>query len=66
MIGGIRGTFHGDDDVASLDEAIEAVPAQLAQGYTAICFKPSQYVDEVSEVPALCRRVVERVARAAA
>ncbi|HYX85940.1 MAG TPA: TIGR03619 family F420-dependent LLM class oxidoreductase [Gaiellales bacterium] len=61
MIGGIRGTFSDGGGVADLDQALEAVPAQLAQGYTAICFKPNQYTDERAEVGALCRRVVAAV-----
>jgi hypothetical protein len=43
-----------------------SVPAQLAAGYTAICFKPSMYTDDPAEVPALCRRMVELTAEAAA
>jgi probable F420-dependent oxidoreductase len=58
MVGGIRGRFPSDTAVADLDEALAAVPAQLASGYTSICFKPSMFTDEVAGVPAVCRRVV--------
>jgi len=62
MVGGIRGTFHGPDDVADLALAAEAIPQQLARGYTSICFKPSQYTDELADVGRVCRELVRRVA----
>jgi probable F420-dependent oxidoreductase len=65
LIGGIRGTFHGADDTADLDEALRAVPRQLAQGFTSICFKPAMFSDHAGDVPALCEAVVTTVRRAA-
>jgi probable F420-dependent oxidoreductase len=62
MVGGMRGTFSDRDGVASLDEALERVPAQLEAGFGSICFKPSQFIDDPREVGALCRTLVERVA----
>lgn len=53
MVGGIRGRFEGADDVADIDEALAALPQQLEQGYTTICFKPAMFVRTVDEVPAL-------------
>jgi alkanesulfonate monooxygenase SsuD/methylene tetrahydromethanopterin reductase-like flavin-dependent oxidoreductase (luciferase family) len=64
LVGGIRGRFAGPDAIADLDEAWASVPAQIAAGYTAICFKPSMYTDDVTEVPGLCRRVVALAAAA--
>lgn len=61
VVGGIRGRFPDDDSPADLAEATEAIPAQLERGYTTICFKPSQYTDDASQVPALCRELVARV-----
>jgi probable F420-dependent oxidoreductase len=58
VVGGIRGRFRAATAVADLAEAAEAIPAQLAAGYTTICFKPSQYIDDPAEVGALCRRLV--------
>ncbi|MEO8968741.1 MAG: TIGR03619 family F420-dependent LLM class oxidoreductase [Solirubrobacteraceae bacterium] len=58
IVGGIRGRFGSADAVADLAEAAQAIPAQLAAGYTTICFKPSQYTDDPAEVGALCRRLV--------
>jgi len=60
MVGGIRGTFHGPDDVADLDQALESLPRQLAQGYTTICFKPAMFIDHVSELDAFCRELVAK------
>jgi len=62
LVGGIRGRFPDHDATASIDEALEQVPAQLAAGYTSICFKPSMYTDDPAAVPELCRRVVAAIA----
>ena len=61
MIGGIRGTFADETSVADLGEAAEAIPAQLAAGYTSICFKPSMFTDDIDRVGPLCRELVARV-----
>ncbi|MGI9116669.1 MAG: TIGR03619 family F420-dependent LLM class oxidoreductase [Gaiellales bacterium] len=65
MIGGIRPRFPADDRPGDLDEAMAAIPGKLAEGYTSICFKPSQYTDDPTEVPDLCRRLVAAVDAAA-
>ena len=59
MVGGLRGVFETPDSVASLDDAIDALEAQVASGYTTFCFKPSMYTDDLAEVPIIARRVVE-------
>ncbi len=61
MIGGIRPRFASDDRPGDLDEAMEAIPQKIADGYTSICFKPSQYTDDPRDVPELCRRMVAAV-----
>lgn len=53
LVGGIRGRFEGADDVADVDEALAALPQQLEQGFTTICFKPAMFCRTVDEVPAL-------------
>ena len=63
MVGGIRGRFERSDDVASLDQALEGVREQLDAGYATICFKPSMFTDEQSDVIDVSRRVVEFLAR---
>jgi len=60
LVGGIRGTFHGPDDLADLGAALESLPRQLAQGYTTICFKPAMFIDHVSKMDAFCRELVAR------
>jgi probable F420-dependent oxidoreductase len=62
LVGGIRGTFADDASVADLAQAAEAIPGQLAQGYTSICFKPSMFTDDIERVGTLCRELVARVA----
>jgi probable F420-dependent oxidoreductase len=61
MVGGIRGTFADETGVADLSRAAEAIPAQLALGYTSICFKPSMFTDDIEQVGPLCRELVARV-----
>jgi probable F420-dependent oxidoreductase len=63
LVGGIRGTFPDATSVADLPRAVEAIPAQLERGYTSICFKPSQFTDELDAVGPLCRELVRRVER---
>lgn len=61
MVGGTRGAFPDETSVASLEAALGSIPAQLAQGFTSICIKPSQFIDDPSRVGPLCREVVARV-----
>src|SRR5439155_22319568 len=56
VVGGVRPRFSDARSPADLDEAAESIPAQLAEGYTAISFNPSQYTDDAGTVPALCPR----------
>ncbi len=62
FVGGVRGMFPGPDRVAGLDQALAAVPAQLARGFTTICVKPSQFIDETARIGAFCAELVAKVA----
>ena len=62
MLGGTRGAFPDASSVADLDQALASIPDQLARGFTTICIKPSQFIDDRSQVGAFCRDVVGRVA----
>jgi probable F420-dependent oxidoreductase len=66
LVGGIRPRFPDDERPADVDEAAEQIPALLEAGYSTICFKPSQYTDDVHAVGTLCRRLVERAEAMAA
>lgn len=66
LIGGIRGTFAGPDDIAGLDQALESLPDQLAQGYTTICFKPAMFVRDVAQLPSFYDELQTKVAAIAA
>jgi alkanesulfonate monooxygenase SsuD/methylene tetrahydromethanopterin reductase-like flavin-dependent oxidoreductase (luciferase family) len=66
FVGGLRPRFPDHIRPASIAEAAEQIPEQLEQGYTSICFNPSQYTDDVDAVPELCRELVARTAALAA
>ena len=61
MVGGTRGRFADAESVADLGEALASVSGQLERGFTTICIKPSQFIDDPAELGAFCREVVERV-----
>ena len=61
LVGGTRATFTGANDVADLAPALASVPDQVARGFTTICIKPSQFLDDVEGIEPWCRGVVERV-----
>jgi len=60
-VGGTRGVFAGPDGVADLDRALAGIPAQLARGFTTICVKPSQFIDETERIGAFCRELTGKV-----
>jgi probable F420-dependent oxidoreductase len=61
-VGGTRGAFPGPDRVADLDEALSAVPALIARGFTTICVKPSQFTDDAADLAGFCRRLAAKTA----
>jgi probable F420-dependent oxidoreductase len=62
LVGGTRGRFPDAGSVADLDEALATIPAQVDRGFTSICVKPSQFLDDASRHAAWCREVVAKVA----
>jgi probable F420-dependent oxidoreductase len=66
MVGGTRGSFPDAESVADLGGALESVPEQLARGFTTICIKPSQFIDDPDQMGAFCREVVAGVAKVVA
>jgi probable F420-dependent oxidoreductase len=62
MVGGTRGEFPDPTSVADLGDALSSIPEQVAAGFTSICVKPSQFIDDPARIGAFCRDVVERVA----
>lgn len=60
-VGGVRGSYPDATSVAPLEPALEQIPRQLERGFTTICIKPSQFLDDRSAHAAWCREVVTRV-----
>jgi hypothetical protein len=63
LVGGTRAVFPGRHGVADLGRALEAIPAQVAEGFTTFCVKPSQFTDDPRDVGRLCREIIRRVAK---
>jgi alkanesulfonate monooxygenase SsuD/methylene tetrahydromethanopterin reductase-like flavin-dependent oxidoreductase (luciferase family) len=61
IVGGVRATFPDDTSCAPLGPAIDAIGPQLDSGFTTICIKPSQFIDDSAEMSGFCRDVVRRV-----
>ncbi|MFD0661824.1 LLM class flavin-dependent oxidoreductase [Thermocatellispora tengchongensis] len=61
LVGGTRGVFPSGDSCASLPQALESIPEQVAAGFTTFCIKPSQFIDDPDGVPQFCREVIRRV-----
>jgi len=61
LVGGTRGRFPDADSVADLDEALATIPSQIDRGFTSICIKPSQFLDDPSRHAEWCREVVAKV-----
>lgn len=61
MVGGTRGVFPDPSSVADLALALSSIPEQVAAGFTSICIKPSQFIDDAERLGPFCREVVERV-----
>jgi probable F420-dependent oxidoreductase len=59
-VGGTRAVFPDDESTADLGQAMEPIREQIDAGFTTFCVKPSQFIDDVSELPAFCRDVVRR------
>ena len=62
LVGGTRGRFPDATSTADLGEALDSIPGQLERGFTSICIKPSQFIDDPAEIGPFCREVVDRVA----
>ena len=60
LIGGTRAVFPDDRSCADLGQAMESIPAQLEQGFTTFCLKPSQFIDDGAHLPEFCREVIRR------
>lgn len=60
LIGGTRAVFPDDRSCADLGQAMAAIPEQLEQGYTTFCLKPSQFIDDGTQIGTFCRDVMRR------
>jgi probable F420-dependent oxidoreductase len=64
LVGGMRPVFPDESSPSPLEPALAQLPDLLARGFTTVCIKPSQYVDDVDRYPDWCAEVVERAASA--
>jgi probable F420-dependent oxidoreductase len=60
LVGGTRAVFPDDHSTADIGEAMEPIREQIEAGFTTFCVKPSQFIDDVRELPEFCRDVVRR------
>ncbi len=60
LVGGTRAVFPDDESTADLGLAMEPIREQIESGFTTFCVKPSQFIDDVSQLPGFCRDVVRR------
>ncbi len=60
MVGGVSYRFPDANALADLGESMDSVPAQLEQGFTTMCIKPSMYIDDKSEMESFCKDVMKR------
>lgn len=65
LIGGLRPVFPDDHSPSALESALAQLPDLLARGFTTVCIKPSQYLDDLDRFPDWCAEVVERVGEVA-
>jgi probable F420-dependent oxidoreductase len=61
LVGGTRAVFPDGHAVADLGRALEAIPPQVAAGFTTFCIKPSQFTDDPRDVAGLCQDIIRRV-----
>ncbi|MFF7415544.1 TIGR03619 family F420-dependent LLM class oxidoreductase [Streptomyces lydicus] len=61
LVGGTRAVFPDSRSCADLGQALDHIPAQLEQGFTTFCIKPSQFTDDPHGVGDFCRKVIRRV-----
>jgi probable F420-dependent oxidoreductase len=66
LVGGVRPVFPDDDSPSPLEPALAQLPWLLERGFTTVCIKPSQYLDDVVRFPEWCAEVVARVEEVAA
>jgi hypothetical protein len=60
LVGGVRVEFPDDHSCADIGKAMDSIPAQLENGFTTICVKPSMFIDDARELPAFCADVMRR------
>jgi probable F420-dependent oxidoreductase len=61
LVGGTRAVFPDPVRTADLGQALDVIPAQIEQGFTTFCIKPSQFTDDPADVARFCRDVISRV-----
>jgi probable F420-dependent oxidoreductase len=60
LVGGVRAVFPDSSSCADLGQAMAAIPAQQAAGFTTFGLKPSQFIDDPARIGWFCRDVIRR------
>jgi probable F420-dependent oxidoreductase len=60
MVGGVRVEFPDDRSAADIGKSMDSIAAQLENGFTTFCVKPSMFIDDAGELPAFCADVMRR------
>jgi probable F420-dependent oxidoreductase len=66
LVGGLRPVFPDDESPSPLEPALSQVAGWLERGFSTLCVKPSQFLDDADRFPAWCAEVVERVGEVSA
>lgn len=62
LVGGTRAVFPDDNSCADLGQAMSSIPEQLEAGFTTFGLKPSQFIDDASDLEDFCAEVMTRAA----
>lgn len=66
LVSGIGGRFVGPDSIADLDDSLVTVGSKIDAGFTTLCIKPCQFIDDAAHLPEFLEEVVAKTSAIAA